>query len=51
VARGTDAPVVAAGNLRVGITVTDAAGIVADDYLCSVQSPYPAANTPDVIPL
>jgi phage gp37-like protein len=48
VPHGSDASAPAAGNLRVGLTVTDAAGIVSDTYLCSVQIPYPAANTPDV---
>lgn len=41
----------AAGNLRVGRTVTNATGVVADALLCSVSIPYPAPNTPDVDPL
>jgi phage gp37-like protein len=41
----------APGSLRVGCTSTDAAGIAADRFLCSVKVPYPAASSPDVVPL
>lgn len=44
-------PAPLAGNLRVGVTTTDEVGIVNDAFLCSVEEPYPAANTPDIIPI
>jgi phage gp37-like protein len=51
VSNGAAVSTPAPANLRVGCTATDAAGIVADTLLCSVQVPFPAVSTPDVIAL
>lgn len=40
VSRGAPVPAVTSGALRVGVTVTDASGIISDRYLCSYSSVY-----------
>lgn len=51
VRNGAGAPRPAAGNLRVGVTVTDQSSVLADALVCSAQIPYPAANSPDDDPI
>lgn len=46
VPNGEEVPETAAGSLRVGVTVTDAAGVAADELLCSVFVP---SEDPDQI--
>lgn len=46
VSEGEEAPPVASGSLRVGMTTTDAAGIVTDSFVCSV---YELSGDPDQI--
>jgi phage gp37-like protein len=40
IAAGNDPPPVAPGALRIGVTTTDAYGVVADRFIASVNAPY-----------
>lgn len=48
---GATPPPITATALRIGLTITDAAGVVADKFIAATNVAYPAPGTPDIVPV